>query len=145
MKKIENRKAKYEYEFLETYQCGMVLQGSEVKSLSEGNANITEAFIYIQNGEAYVKNMYIAKYSQASYNNHEERNERKLLLNKSEIERISNIVKDKGITIVPLEVYRNNGKFKMKIAVAKGKKDFDKRNAIKERDQKRDYDRTQGG
>ena len=145
MKKIENRKAKYEYEFLKIYQCGIILKGSEVKSLSDGNATITEAFIYVSKGEVFIKNMYIAKYAQASYNNHEERDDRKLLLNKSEIEKISNDVKDKGITIVPLEVYRSNGKYKLKIAISKGKKEYDKKNTIKERDQKRDYDRTQGG
>ena len=138
---INNRKARFNYHVLEEYVAGIQLIGSEVKSIREGNANISEAFCYIKDGEIFVKNSFISKYKDASYMNHDETRDRKLLLNKREIKSISKKTIDKGITIVPLKIFELNGKFKMKIAVVKGKKDWDKRNTIKSRDIKRDLDR----
>lgn len=140
---ILNRKAKFDYEFIEKYQSGIVLLGTEIKSINAGKASITEAFIYVNGDkEVFIRNMYIAKYDQAADNNHEERRERKLLLNKREITKIQKMAKDTGITIVPIKMYRHNGHFKIDIAVSKGKKNYDKKQTIKERDIKRDTDRN---
>ncbi len=140
---ILNRKAKFDYEFLDKYQAGIVLKGTEIKSLNAGKASITEAFIYVdQNEEIFIKNMHIARHDQAGLNNHYELRERKLLLNKTEIRKIHKAAKDNGITIVPIKMYRHNGHYKIDIAVSKGKKTYDKKQAIKERDIKRDTERN---
>lgn len=139
---IINRKAKFEYEFLDQYQCGIVLLGSEVKSINVGKASIAEAFVYVQNNEVFIRNMHIAKNELSTYNNHEEKRERKLLLNKSEIVKIAKEVKNVGITIVPLKIFKVGNNYKLIIALAKGKKLHDKKQAIKERDIKRDTERN---
>src|SRR5574343_791553 len=136
--RISNRKAYFEYSIIKEYTAGIVLTGSEVKSIHNNNASISEAYIYSNNNELFIKGMYIAKYTEASINNHEEIRDRKLLLNKKEIREIIRSTETQGITIIPLEVFSKNGKFKMKIAVAKGKKLWDKREAIKARDIKRE-------
>lgn len=135
--KIQNRKSKFNYTLEKEYIAGLSLTGSEVKSLSSGLANITEAYVYIKDGEAYLKNSYIKKYMEASYTNHEERQDRKLLLNKSEIKKIHDMVKQDGMTAYPMEIFKLNNKFKLKVGIGKGKKDYDKRETIKERDVKR--------
>jgi SsrA-binding protein len=140
---ILNRKAKFDYEFIDKYQSGIVLLGTEIKSINAGKASIAEAFIYVNiDNEVFIRNMYISRYDQAGDNNHDERRERKLLLNKREITKIHKAVKDTGITIVPIKIYRHNGHFKLDIAVSKGKKNYDKKQSIKERDIKRDTERN---
>lgn len=136
--KILNRKAYYEYEILEQFVAGIQLVGPEVKSLRNGNASITESYIYIHGGEVFLKNSFISKYKDSSFYNHEERRDRKLLLNKSEINKILKEVKNTGVTIIPLEIFLNKNLFKVKFCIARGKKLHDKRNSIKEREQKRE-------
>lgn len=135
---IVNRKARFEYHILKEYTAGIQLLGSEVKSLRSSNANISESYCYIWNNEIFVKNMFISKYEESSWLNHDERRDRKLLLNKSEIREIVKLNQDNGVTIIPLELFIVNGRFKLKIGVAKGKKNFDKRQSIKEREVKRE-------
>ena len=140
---VLNRKARYEYAVIEEFTAGMVLFGSEVKSIRSGNVTLSESFIFIKDGEVWIKNMHVAKYKQShKLEVHDESRDKKLLLNKKEIERISKKVIDKGTTIIPLGIFISNNKLKMKIAVAKGKKDYDKRNSIKERDLKRELQRS---
>lgn len=140
---IKNRKANYLYSILEEFTAGMVLFGSEVKSIRSGNVTLSESFIFIKDGEVWIKNMHVAKYKQShKLEVHDESRDKKLLLNKKEIERISKKVIDKGITIIPLGIFVSNNKLKMKIAVAKGKKNWDKRETIKERDLKRELQRS---
>ena len=139
---IENRKARFEYELLDKYEAGIKLTGSEIKSLRNGNANIGESFCFISNGEMFIKNMYIAQYTEASYTNHDERRDRKLLLHKSEIRKISEKMKNQSLTIVATKLFINKkGIAKLNIAVSRGKKTHDKRNTIRERDMTRDMDR----
>ncbi len=140
---IVNRKARFEYELLESFTAGIQLQGTEVKSLRQGNANLTEAFCYEKEGEVWITGMYIAEYSYGSYQNHEPKRLRKLLLNKREIKKISAALQDIGITIVPLKIFINNkGWVKLDIALARGKKLYDKRQDLKQKDDKRQMDRA---
>jgi SsrA-binding protein len=140
---IVNRKARFEYELLESFTAGIQLQGTEVKSLRQGNANLTEAFCYEKEGEVWITGMYIAEYSYGSYQNHEPKRLRKLLLNKREIKKISAALQDIGITIVPLNIFINNkGWVKLDIALARGKKLYDKRQDLKQKDDKRQMDRA---
>jgi SsrA-binding protein len=139
--KISNRKAYFEYHIVKEFSAGIQLFGSEVKSLRSGNANITDGFCYVWNNEVFIKNSYIAKYEESSYLNHEERRDRKLLLTKKEIKDIIKLTQDNGITLIPLEIFLLKGKFKLKIAVAKGKKLYDKRASIKDREVKREMER----
>ncbi|HCQ29603.1 MAG TPA: SsrA-binding protein [Flavobacteriales bacterium] len=139
---IVNRKARFEYEFLETFIAGIVLTGTEIKSIRNGKASIAEAYCFIKDGELYIKNMYIAEYEQGTYNNHDPRRVRKLLLNKHELKKLERKKKDVGITIIPVRLFINDkGLAKLEIALAKGKKLHDKRESIKERDVKRDLAR----
>jgi len=139
---IKNRKASFEYEFIDKFEAGIMLVGSEIKSLRNGDANITEAFCYIDNNEIFIKNLYIKQYSDASWTNHEERRDRKLLLHKREINRIKETLKNQSLTIIPANLYINNkGLAKINIAVARGKKNFDTRVTIKGRDIDRDMKR----
>lgn len=143
---ISNRKASYEYEFLEELIAGIKLVGSEVKSIREGKVSISESYCYIQAGEVYITGMHVAEYKQSGRANHEPYRIRKLLLTKKQIRNFENELKVKGRTIVPIRLYTNeDGRLKMKIALAKGKKTFDKKTAIKERDIKRDMDREING
>lgn len=135
--KILNRKAYYEYHIIEEFIAGIKLTGSEVKSLRKNSASITDAYGYVSNGEIFLKNSFISKYEQSSYLNHEEKADRKLLLTKKEIRVISKEVQNTGITIIPLEIFTLKGNFKVKIALVKGKKLWDKRLSIKEKDLKR--------
>jgi SsrA-binding protein len=139
---IVNKRARFEFELLQTYTAGMQLLGSEVKSLREGNGSITEAFCFFAHGELFVKNMHIGTFKQASYNNHELMRVRKLLLKKVELRKLQAKASEKGLTIVPLKVFLSDtGYVKMEIAVARGKKAFDKRESIKERDIERQMQR----
>ena len=131
---INNRKARFNYYLEKTYECGIELKGTEVKSIRKGSANFNDAYITIRKGEIFLVNMYIAKYKDGTIYNHDETRDRKLLMHKSEIKRLGEALRDKGITIVPVKLYFKNGKVKVEIAVAKGKKLYDKRRTIKERD-----------
>lgn len=142
---IKNRKARHEYHVEETYEAGIVLKGTEVKSLREGKASLGEAFAFLQNGEVWLNNMYIKPYKHGSYTNHNERRKRKLLLNKREIHAIDKAVSKQGYTLVPLKMYFKKGYAKLLIGIAKGKKKHDKREDIKERDVKREIERKVKG
>ena len=140
---ILNRKARFEYELLEFFTAGLKLQGTEIKSLRGGNANLAEAYCYEKDGEVWVTGMFIAEYSYGSYLNHEPKRLRKLLLNKKEINTISDALQDVGITIIPLRLFVNNkGWAKIDIALARGKKLHDKRHDLKAKDDKRQMDRA---
>lgn len=138
---IVNRKVRYEYNILENYTAGIVLQGSEVKSIKSGKANIGDAYCVITNGEVWLKNSHVSKYDSDKFTNHEEKRDRKLLLNKKEIRRLTSDVQNPGYTIIPLKMFIMKGKIKVEIGLCKGKKDYDKRESIKERDSKRELDR----
>lgn len=139
---IKNRRAKFDFEIIETFTAGIVLTGTEIKSIRLGKAGLTDSFCYENNGELWIKNMYVAEYFYGSYNNHTQRRDRKLLLNKKEICEIGKASKDAGFSIVPLRVFINDrGLAKVVIALAKGKKEYDKRQSIKEREDKREIDR----
>lgn len=140
---IKNKKASFEYEFLETFTAGIQLTGTEIKSIRAGKASIVEGYCFLKNGELFIKNMYIAEYEQGTYNNHEPKRDRKLLLNRSELDKLEKKKKDVGLTIVPLKVFINKKGFaKMDIALAKGKKLHDKREDLKSKDAKREMDRV---
>ena len=135
---IKNRRAKFDYEIIETFTAGLVLTGTEIKSIRQGKASLVDSFCYVANGEVWVKNMYIAEYFYGSNNNHAARRDRKLLLNRKEIVKIDKMSSVSGFTIVPLRVFINErGLAKIVIGIGKGKKDYDKRQAIKEREDKR--------
>ncbi|MEN9839582.1 MAG: hypothetical protein RL177_1061 [Bacteroidota bacterium] len=138
---IQNRKARFEFQIDKTWEAGLVLQGTEVKSLRAGNASFTDSFAYMKDGELWLKDLYIKEFEQGSYNNHDTRRIRKLLLNRAELEKIDRALKEKGYTIVPLALYFKKGKAKVEIGLAKGKKLYDKRATIAERDVKRELDR----
>lgn len=139
---IVNRRAEFEYHFLDTFEAGLVLSGTEIKSVRGGNANINDAFCFFEHGELFIKNMYIKEYAYATYFNHEARRTRKLLLRKTELRKLERKVKERGLTIVPYRLYfTERGFAKLEIALAQGKKSYDKRESIKDKDQKRDLDR----
>ena len=139
---IRNRKAGFNYEFLDKYEAGMVLQGTEIKSIRAGEVSFGDSYCILHKGELWVKSLHIAEYSHGNQNNHEPTRDRKLLLHKREISKIESKIKDQGITIVPTRIYLNDkGWAKIEIAVARGKKNYDKRDSIKERDAKRQLDR----
>jgi len=142
---IKNRKARHEYHVEETFEAGLVLKGTEVKSLRDGNASLKEAFAYLKDGEVWLKGMYIKPYKHASYENHDERRERKLLLNKREIADMDKAINKQGYTLAPLKLYFKKGYAKVLIGIAKGKQQHDKRQDIKERDVKRELERKHKG
>jgi SsrA-binding protein len=140
---IKNKKASFDYEFIETFVAGIVLTGTEIKSIRLGKASLVDSFCLVIRGELWARNMYVAEYFYGSYNNHEARKDRKLLLNKKELKKIEQLAKNTGFTIVPTKMFINErGLAKMVIAVAKGKKSFDKRQSLKEKDDKREMDRA---
>ena len=139
---IRNRKAKFNFEFLDKYIAGIKLAGTEIKAIRQGKASITESFCEFHNGELFVINMHIEEYSHATHFNHNPKSERKLLLQKRELRKLEKEVTNSGLTIIPLKVFINDrGLAKMQITLAKGKKVFDKRETIKDRDNKRRMDR----
>lgn len=139
---IKNRKASFEYHFIDKFIAGIVLQGSEIKSIRDGKANLQASYCVIHHGEAFVKELHISQYKQASYNNHEPKRERKLLLSKREIKKLAAKSQELGLTIVPVRMFiTNKGLAKLEIALAKGKKIHDKRHDIKEKDLKKDLER----
>ena len=141
--RIKNRKARFNYEILDTYEAGIVLKGTEVKSLRQGKASIKDAFAYFKNGELYLKNMHIAPYDQASVFNHDPWRERKLLMHKDELRKLYGKIREKGFALIPLEVYFNNRNIaKVRLALARGKKKYDKRESIKKKDMQREMQRV---
>lgn len=135
---IKNRRATFDYEIVETFTAGMVLTGTEIKSIRGGHASLVDTFCYVNNGEVWVKNMNIAEYFYGTYNNHAARRDRKLFFNRKEIARLQKNGRDAGFTIVPLRLFINErGLAKLVIGIARGKKEYDKRQSIKERDDKR--------
>ena len=140
---IKNKRASFDYELLDTYQAGIVLTGTEIKSIRLGKASLVDTFCFFNNGELWVKNMYIAEYFYGTYNNHQARRDRKLLLTKKELQKIQRLSKESGFSVIPTKIYiRDKGLAKIIIAVAKGKKVYDKRESIKEREDKRQMDRV---
>ena len=139
---IRNRKASFEYSFIDKFTAGMQLSGTEIKSIREGKANINDGFCVFEKDELYIRNMHVAHYFDGTYNNVEEKRDRKLLLNRSELKKLANRLKDQGLTIIPLRLFINaKGLAKLEIALAKGKKLFDKREDIKKRDNERELNR----
>jgi SsrA-binding protein len=138
----ENRKARYDYFIDDTFEAGMVLTGTEVKSLRLGKANIKDSYAQIKKGEVWIQQLHIGPYPFAYYNNHEPLRPRKLLLHKHEIKRLYGKTKERGMTLVPLKIYFKSGKVKILLALARGKHSYDKRHTIRERDQKRELDRS---
>jgi SsrA-binding protein len=144
MKKIEivNRKAKFEYHFLDSYEAGILLVGTEVKSVRNGEANLSDAYCYFSRGELWVKSLFIGEYKQGNRFNHETRRERKLLLNKRELKKLEKRISEKGLTVVPYRLYFNDRNIvKLEIKLAQGKKVYDKRESIKQEDVRRDLER----
>lgn len=131
---IQNRKAKYDYDILETYEAGIVLKGTEIKSIRKGAANLKDSYALIRNGEIYIIGMHISKYEEGNIFNHDETRTRKLLLHKKEIKKIKGNVEKEGMTIIPIKLYFKKNKVKILLAVAKGKKNYDKRESIKKKD-----------
>ena len=135
---IKNRKAEYEYHLLSTFTAGIVLTGTEIKSIRAGKVNLTDSYCSFINGELWAHNIHISEYANGSYNNHEPKRDRKLLLNKKELKKIQSKLNDRGMTIIPTRMWINeNGYAKLDIALARGKKMFDKRDSIKDKDQRR--------
>jgi len=140
---IKNKKAFFEFEIIESFTAGIQLQGTEIKSIREGKAGLVDSYCQFFAGELYVKNMHIAEYFFGNLQNHEAKRERKLLLNKKELNKLGRKVRETGLTIVPLRLFLNDKGFaKLEVGLAKGKKIYDKRESLKENDSKRDIDRA---
>ncbi len=138
----QNKKAYHDYFILDTYEAGIELRGTEIKSVRKGSTNLKDAFIRIKNDEAYIENMHIAPYEQGNRFNHEPLRTRKLLLHRKEIKKLQKEVKENGLTIIPTKLYFNTSKLKVEIALARGKKLYDKRQDLKAKDAKRDVERA---
>jgi len=140
---IKNKRASFDYEFIEIFTAGIVLTGTEIKSIRLGKASLVDTFCIFEKNELWVRNMYISEYFYGSYNNHAARRDRKLLLNKKELKKMQRLVKETGYTIVPTRIFLNErGLAKVNIAVARGKKQYDKRQSLREKDDKRAMDRA---
>ena len=140
---IKNKRASFDYELLDTYTAGIVLTGTEIKSIRLGKASLVDTFCFFNNGELWIKNMYIAEYFYGTYNNHNARRDRKLLLTAKELQKIQRLTKEAGYSVIPTKIFINDkGLAKVVVAVAKGKKAYDKRDSIKEREDKRTMDRA---
>lgn len=140
---IRNKRATFDYIVLDRYTAGIVLTGTEIKSIRVGKAGLVDTFCYIHNGEVWVKNMYVAEYDRGSYGNHLPRRDRKLLLNRREIRALAEATKAPGFTLVPLRLFINDdGRAKVDVALCRGKKEFDKRASLREKDDRREMDRA---
>jgi SsrA-binding protein len=137
-----NRKARHDYHIEETFEAGLVLTGTEVKSLRAGHASLIDGYAAVDGNEAWLENVHIPEYTEGTWNNHSSRRKRKLLLNRHEINKLIQKIKESGYTIVPLKLYFKDGRAKVEIAIARGKKDYDKRYALKEAQDKREADRA---
>jgi len=140
----QNKKARHDYHIEDTYEAGLVLQGTEVKSLRQGRASLVDGFVDIDGHEAWLHGVHIPEYSQGTWTNHSARRKRKLLLNRDEIDKIERRVNEKGLTVVPLSLYFKDGRAKVEIALAKGKKSWDKRAALAERQANRETEQAVG-
>lgn len=139
---IKNKRATFDYELVETFTAGIVLTGTEIKSIRLGKAGLADSYCFFERGELWVRNMHIAEYFYGTYNNHSARRDRKLLLNKNELRKISRLTKETGFTIIPIRLFINEkGVAKLAVAVAKGKKQYDKRQSLREKEDKRSMDR----
>ena len=139
---IRNKRASFDYELLDLYQAGLVLTGTEITSIRLGKASLVDTFCFFNNGELWVKNMYIAEYFYGTYNNHSARRDRKLLLSRKELQKMQRLTKESGFSIIPIKLYiSDKGLAKLSVAIAKGKKMYDKRESIKEREDKRNMER----
>ncbi|MEV5510557.1 SsrA-binding protein SmpB [Streptomyces orinoci] len=138
----QNKKARHDYHLLTTYECGMVLTGTEVKSLRQGRASLVDGFVQIDGGEAWLHNAHIPEYAQGTWTNHSARRKRKLLLHRAEIDKLASKADESGHTIVPLALYFKDGRAKVEIALAKGKKEYDKRQTLREKQDRRESDRA---
>jgi SsrA-binding protein len=139
-----NRRARHDYAILETYEAGIVLTGTEVKSLRQGRASLTDAFATLDGGEVFLRNMHIPEYTQGTWTNHEPRRTRKLLLHRQEIAKLIGKTKESGLTLVPLQLYFSDGKVKVELALARGKRSYDKRQDLAKRDAQREIARAAG-
>jgi SsrA-binding protein len=138
----QNKKARYDYHIIEVIEAGMVLVGTEVKSLREGRANLKDSYARIRDGELYLMQAHISPYSHASLDNHDPERVRKLLVHKRELKRLTGKTQEKGLTLVPLKIYFKDGKAKIELALASGKKSYDKRETLKRQTQKREMERA---
>ncbi|MBM9621287.1 SsrA-binding protein SmpB [Streptomyces zhihengii] len=138
----QNKKARHDYHILDTYECGLVLTGTEVKSLRQGRASLADGFVQIDGGEAWLHNVHVPEYAQGTWTNHSARRKRKLLLHREEIDKLEAKSQETGHTIVPLALYFTNGRAKVEIALAKGKKEYDKRQTLREKQDRREADRA---
>ncbi|MEV0282042.1 SsrA-binding protein SmpB [Streptomyces sp. NPDC050610] len=138
----QNKKARHDYLILDTYECGMVLTGTEVKSLRQGRASLVDGFAQLDGGEAWLHNVHIPEYAQGTWTNHSARRKRKLLLHRVEIEKLVHKTQESGHTLVPLALYFKDGRAKVEIALAKGKKEYDKRQTLREKQDRRESDRA---
>lgn len=139
---IENRRAKFDFQFLDTFTAGLVLKGTEIKSIREGKAGLADSYCFFRNEELFVRNLHIGEYQNASFYKHDPLRERKLLLSRQELNKLLKKVKDQGLTVIPVKLFiSDNGYAKLNIALAKGKKEFDKRDSIKKRDIERETNR----
>lgn len=140
---IRNKRASFDYEFLEEYNAGIILTGTEIKSIRAGKASLVDSYCYFDKGELWVKGIHIAEYRLGTYYNHEEKRERKLLLTRKELRKLERNVKETGLTIIPVKLFiTDKGWAKLRIALAKGKKEYDKRETLKLKDAKRDMERV---
>ncbi|MGW1199754.1 SsrA-binding protein SmpB [Streptomyces sp. NPDC002536] len=138
----QNKKARHDYHLLTTYECGLVLTGTEVKSLRQGRASLADGFVQIDGHEAWLHNVHIPEYSQGTWTNHSARRKRKLLMHRMEIDKLESKAQESGHTIVPLALYFKDGRAKVEIALAKGKKEYDKRQTLREKQDRRESDRA---
>ncbi|MEC3978959.1 SsrA-binding protein SmpB [Amycolatopsis sp. H20-H5] len=141
---VSNRKARHDYSILDVYEAGLVLVGTEVKSLREGRASLADAFATVDDGEVWLRNVHIPEYVQGTWTNHTPRRNRKLLLHRQEIEKLIGKTKESGLSLVPLSMYFKDGKVKVEIALAKGKKSYDKRQDLAKKDADRDISKALG-
>jgi SsrA-binding protein len=137
-----NRKARHDYHVEDTYECGIVLSGTEVKALRQGKASLVDGWAQIVDGEMWMESVHIPEYTQGTWTNHATRRKRKLLLHRTEIIKISHRIKDGGYTLVPLQIFFKDGRAKVELAIAKGKKDYDKRQTLREKEDKREAERA---
>ncbi|MGV9311609.1 SsrA-binding protein SmpB [Streptomyces sp. NPDC003691] len=138
----QNKKARHDYLIIDTYECGLVLTGTEVKSLRQGRASLADGFVQIDGHEAWLHNVHVPEYSQGTWTNHSARRKRKLLLHREEIDKLESKAQESGHTIVPLALYFKDGRAKVEIALAKGKKEYDKRQTLRERQDRREADKA---
>ncbi|MDT0307863.1 SsrA-binding protein SmpB [Streptomyces sp. DSM 44917] len=138
----QNKRARHDYHILDTYECGLVLTGTEVKSLRQGRASLVDGFAQVDGGEAWLHNVHIPEYAQGTWTNHSARRKRKMLLHRAEIDKLVGKLQQSGITLVPLSLYFKDGRAKIEIALAEGKREYDKRQTLREKQDRREADRA---